>query len=389
MAVITFMRRTLLPGLALIFALITAFSGGFLSRPYLERTAEADYPILDEAISILKENGLKEMPAQQVLEYGMIHGAVQAYGDPYTVFVEPVQNELQSNELEGKFGGIGVRMQRDAEGNMLLYPYPDSPAGKVGIQDGDRLLQVEDLLVTPQVDPSSIEAAIRGPVGQQVRITYAHPPEFTPFEVSIKRAEVPLPSVSWNLAPGEPRIGWMQINIIAATTPGEIEKAVEDLQQQKAGYFILDLRNNGGGLLDAGVDTARLFLEEGIVIEEQFHDRVEQEFRVEKSGPLADIPLVTVVNQNTASAAEIIAGALLEHGRTPLIGTPTFGKDTIQLVFNLKDESSLHVTAGRWWFPGKDAGLEGHGIQPTIAVADDPNNPSGFIEAARQWLNLE
>jgi len=389
MAVVTLMKRYLLPGLAILLSLLTAFTGGFLVRPYLEGTAVVDYPILDEAVTILKENGLREMPSQQKLEYGMIRGAVQAYGDPYTVFVEPVQNELQSNELEGKFGGIGVRMQRDTEGNMLLYPYPDSPASKVGVQDGDRLLQVEDLDVTPQVDASVIEAAIRGQVGQQVNITYAHPPEFTPFAVSIKRAEVPLPSVSWNLAPGEPRIGWVQINIIAATTPREIEKAVEALQQRGAAYFILDLRNNGGGLLDAGVDTARLFLEEGIVIEEQFHDRVEQEFRVEKSGPLADIPLVTVVNQNTASAAEIIAGALLEHGRTPLIGTPTFGKDTIQLVFNLKDESSLHVTAGRWWFPGKDAGLEGHGIQPTIAVADDPNNPSGFIEAARQWFNLE
>jgi carboxyl-terminal processing protease len=141
--------------------------------------------------------------------------------------------------------------------------------------------------------------------------------------------------------------------------------------------------------VDAGVDTARLFLNEGVVIKERFQNRVEQEFRVEKPGPLAQIPLAVTVNQNTASAAEIIAGALLELGRAPLIGTPTFGKDSIQLVFNLKDESSLHVTAGRWWFPGKDAGLGGQGIQPTVSVIDDPANPSAVITAASEWFNLE
>jgi carboxyl-terminal processing protease len=157
----------------------------------------------------------------------------------------------------------------------------------------------------------------------------------------------------------------LRINIIAEPTPQELLKAVEQLQQRGATHFALDLRDNGGGLLDSGIETVRLFLDEGTVIEQQYKNKSKQRLEVETPGPLVDIPLLVLVNQNTASAAEIIAGALQAHGRASLIGTHTFGKDTIQFVLELSDKSSLQVTTARWWIPGRES-LSGLGFQADI-----------------------
>ena len=326
------------------------------------------------------------MPASPALEYGMIRGMVQAYGEPHTVFLEPVQTELESNSLAGKFGGIGVRMGRDAQGYPVLYPFPDGPAIKAGVQDGDRLIAVEDQPVTLDTPDDIIQAAIRGPVGQKVALTLVRAPDFNPQKISIERAEIPLPSVTWHAEPAEPRLGIIEINIIAASTPQEIQKAVKDLQSRGATHFALDLRNNGGGLLDAGVNTARLFLKDGDVIQQQYRGQALKAFPVERPGPLVDIPLVVFVNQNTASASEIIAGALQAHKRAQLIGSTTYGKDTIQLVFNLKDGSSMHITAAHWWIPGLDLPRSGKGLHPDIPLAADNPDPRAPIQAAIQTL---
>lgn len=350
--------------------LAAGFAGGYLVRG---RSGLAGRPVLAQAYRILADHGLQELPPAPVMEYGMIRGMLEAYHDPYTLFVEPPQHELEGNTLQGSFGGIGVRLGRDPEGNWVLYPFPESPAARAGIQDGDRLLAVDGQAITPESAADRLEAAIRGPAGQPVRITVARAPDFTPLELEIRREEFPLPSVSGHLDVGEPRLGVVEVNLIAASTPDELRKAFNDLQARGAQGFALDLRDNGGGLLTAGVDAARLFLKEGIVIQQQYRGQSLETYRVEKPGPLAGVPLVIFVNQHTASAAEIIAGALQAQGRASLIGTRTFGKDTIQLIFDLKDGSSLHVTAAHWWVPGLEAPLAGQGLQPDIPVeAGDP-----------------
>jgi carboxyl-terminal processing protease len=206
-----------------------------------------------------------------------------------------------------------------------------------------------------------------------------------PIEVSVKREEIALPSVTWHLDAGEPRLGVIEINVIAATTSDEIQKAVKDLQSRGATAYALDLRNNGGGLLDAGIDIARLFLKDGVVMEQQFRGQEVKTYRVEKPGPLADIPLAVLVNGSTASASEIIAGALQAHERARLIGEPTYGKNTIQLVFELRDHSSIHVTAAQWWIPGLDAPRPGKGLQPDVP-AKPGGPPDPVIQAAIKAL---
>jgi carboxyl-terminal processing protease len=302
---------------------------------------------------------------------------MQAYNEPHTVFVEPVQHTLEMNTLEGKFGGIGVRMERDLQGLLRIYPLPDSPALAAGVVDGDQLLQVGDLVITKDTSLDDISARVRGPVGEKVEITIGHAPDFSPVKLSIKRAEIALPSVTYNILPEEPTVGIIHTSVIADTTPNEIKKAIQDLQSKNATRFILDLRNNGGGLVEAGVNIARLFLKDGVVIEQQFKGKEVESFKVDKAGEFSDIPLVILVNQGTASASEIVAGALQAQGRARLVGSATYGKDTIQLVFDLTDGSSLHVTAAKWWVPGHTVPLT-----PDVVQADDPNNDNVVVMAA-------
>ena len=198
-----------------------------------------------------------------------------------------------------------------------------------------------------------------------------------------------LPSTTWNLAPQDLRIGIIRVSVISATSADEVSKAAADLKQRGATYFILDLRNNGGGLLDGGIDVARSFLKSGMVIRQQYRGEAVRDYSVDKPGPLAELPLVVWVNQNTASAAEIIAGALQAQKRAQLVGTQTYGKDSIQLVFNLQDGSSLYVTAAHWWIPGFENGLEGHGLQPDRSVKDDPTNNSALVQAAVEIFGLK
>lgn len=351
-----------------------AFAAGFLYRQWFYNGD--DFTLFYRALNVLKENGYYDLPNTRELEYGMIKGLLEAYNDPYTVFVEPPQHELQTNQLQGRFGGIGVRMERDGENYVHLYPLPDSPAARAGILEGDLLLGVDGIVITPDMPTDTIQAAIRGPVGESVTIVVGRSPDFKPITLKMKRAEVPLPSVTWNLAPEESRVGVIQINVIADTTPNEVTNAIKDLQERGATHFILDVRNNGGGLVDAGVNTARLFLKEGAVIQQQYRGEDVKTYSVSKPGPFTDLPLVVLTNKGTASAAEILAGALQGQGRARLVGDPTFGKDSIQLVFDLGDGSSMHVTAARWWIPGLAVEIKANGLQPDVlAPESDSENP--------------
>ena len=366
----TFTRSYLLT-LAGLLILGLGFLGGYLFRAF---QAPAEFPLLDEAHEILLLRGLNPPPADPALEYGMIRGMLQAYQDPHTIFIEPPQAELDSQALEGKYGGIGVQMDKDSEGYWVLYPFPDSPAHQAGIQDGDRLLAVEELEIKPDTESGDIQAAVRGPVGQKVNLTIGRAPDYTPLELSIKRQEIALPSVTWRLDSTEPRLGIIKVNLMTASTADEIVKSVDDLKSRGATHFALDLRDNPGGLVDAGVDIARLFLKDGVVIQQQYRDQPAESIEVKEPGPLSELPLVVLINGGSASASEIAAGALKARQRAQVIGSPSYGKDTIQLVFELSDKSSLHVTAAHWWVPGLEPTIYGNGVQPDILV--DPSTPT-------------
>jgi carboxyl-terminal processing protease len=327
-----------------------------------------EFPLFLEAYTIYKDNSLSEPANIAAQQHGMIRGLLETSGDPYTIFLAPPENELQTNQLEGKFGGVGVRIDRNENGDPLLYPLPGSPALKAGIQDGDRLLRVDQLDVSKDTNLDEIQAAIRGPINSTVTISVQRLSDS--FEFNLRRTEVAVPSVTYNLYSDDARIGVVQVSIIAATTPDEISSAIDKLKGLGASHFILDLRNNGGGLVEGGVNSARLFLPAGLVVaEEKFREESVESFKSTTQGKYSDTPLAIVVNQNTASAAEILAGSLQVHQRAILIGCQTFGKYSVQKIFTLSDESSIHVTAGKWWLPGQETNQAPGGLEPEILLS--------------------
>ena len=378
-------KRLFLFSLLSFITLSVVFLSGYFVHAWLYPSFP-NFPLLSQAFSILSDYALNDLPPTPVLEYGMVHGMIQAYGDPYTIFVEPVQHELETNNLQGSFGGIGVQLSKDNAGHILLIPFPDSPALHAGILENDRLLAVDNLTIQLDTPIDDIQAQIRGPEGQSVLITIGRSPDFQPIQILIERESIPLPSVNWYIAVDERRLGVIKVNLIAASTPDEVLKATQDLQSRGATHFVLDLRDNGGGLVKTGVDTARLFLRDGIVIQEQYRGQSVETYRVEQAGQLMDIPLIILINHGTASAAEIIAGALQTQGRAKLIGFPSYGKDTIQFVFDLADGSSLHVTSGHWWIPGHDQTISGNGLQPDYLIQSDAIGSDPGLAAAIQVL---
>ena len=360
----------------IIIVMISAALGFLISEVRGQSNEELN--LLQQAREIVINNTILELPPERAMEYGMIRGFLETLKDPYSIFVEPAANEIQSNELTGNYGGVGVRLEQDTQMIWRLYPMPGSPAIEAGITDGDLLVSVEDKMITPSMDEVTLIAALRGPVGEKVKITIQRDGEILDFR--IRRESISLPSVSYNLIPEETRIGMIKINRISDTTKDEIKTGIQDLSENGAQGFILDLRNNGGGLVDSGVEIARLFLEDGEIMRRQFKGQEVEISKVEKPGPFTQYPMVVFVNGNTASAAEIVAGAINKTNRAALIGQSTFGKTTIQYIFDLEDGSSVHITSGRWWITGQAFPLE-----PDLVLAGDATNDF-YLQAAIEVL---
>ena len=377
--------RYLLIFLLVAAGFVSAFLSGYFSRSFIDSRSD-EFLVLNQAYSILLNHEYLDLPESKSLEYGMIRGMLQASDDPYAIFQEPVQHELESNSLQGSFGGIGLELTRNQDGDILVYPIVGSPAHHAGIQDGDQLISVDDLNINPETPLDDIKAAIRGPVGNIVKISIIRNPDDTHLDFLIRRAQIHLPSVTWHIAPDNPTIGIINVNIIAESTSEEIQNAVKEMQGKGSNLFILDLRDNGGGLLTAGVDITKLFLENGSILEQQYRGKKVETFDVKSAGQFVDLPLILLINHNTASAAEIVAGAIQVDDRALLVGQPTFGKDSIQLIFNLQDDSSLHVTAAKWWIPGLSPALTDIGLQPDIAIIPDDSGEDLVMKAAIQSL---
>jgi len=373
-------RFLLVPSLVAL-GLLGAFLSGFFLDSYFDSQTN-DFSILHQAYNILINHSYIDLPDAGVLEHGMIKGLVESSEDPYASFQEPVQHELESNNLQGSFGGIGVEFSYNHDGDLLIYPVANGPASDSGIQNGDRLLMVDQLIINSETHLDDVQAAIRGPVGKSVKITIFRTESGLTQEFDIRRESIHLPSVTWRTAAEHPDIGIIFVHIIAESTVDEIKNAVLELEENGASQFVLDLRDNGGGLLTAGVETARLFLKDGIILQQQYRGQEVETFRIRKPGSLSDLTLVVLINHNTASSAEIIAGSLQSHGRAILIGENSYGKDSIQLVFDLDDGSSIHVTAAKWWIPDLRPPIGEGGLMPDIPVTQTEDQMDMILNAA-------
>jgi carboxyl-terminal processing protease len=324
--------------------------------------------LLHEADSLLQENYYSELPGKRTRVYGAIRGLVASLEDPYTYFVEPQTAEIDASNLAGAFGGIGAEISLDEEGRFVVTRvYEGNPAAEAGIQVGDIIVAVDGQSVeseTPNMD--DLIARIRGPVGEPVALTLLRDGER--LELEMVRAEVLIPSVIAEILPEDGRIGYIKITRFTERSPKEVEDAIHDLRAQGAEAFVLDLRDNGGGLVDSAVGVVSHFLSGGVVVREERGQEAEERVLTAQPGGLAlDDPLVVLVNANTASASEIVAGALQDRGRAQLIGQTTLGKGSVQVILSLSDGSSLHVTSALWFTP-ENHPLSGQGLTPDLPV---------------------
>jgi len=291
-----------------------------------------------------------------------------------------------TDDLAGEYAGIGAEISKGEQGKFYLVPIEGGPAEAAGILDGDVLLAIDGVPIHKDTALESVITRIRGPEGSVIRLTVAaRDSQQTNLELEITRATIPLPSVMQHLLPEEQWVGVIAIRRFSEKTPSELEKAYKEIIIRGAKSIILDLRDNSGGLLDASIESSRLFLEDGLVIVEERSGMESQLFYVHEKGLASEIPMVVLVNAGTASAAEVVAASLKDNGRAPLIGETTFGKGSVQVILELSDGSSLHVTSARWLTPNGKV-IDSVGLIPDIIVEQmDPSTDNG-IAVAVEWL---
>lgn len=398
------MSSRLRNGLTIVMLLLliaSSFAAGYLARDLVRLPgignlvhARQDMSLFWEAWGLVEANFLGELPTSQELTYGAIRGAISLLGDPYTVFIEPVVRGAERERLAGRFGGIGANISRPEDGGeVILDPIPGYPAEQAGILPGDTLVAVDGVEITVEMTVAEIAELIKGETGAAVVLTVIHEGTAEPVDVSIIRGDILLPSVSYRLLDQDPTIGYIQLSRFSGESDNEVAEALEALLAEGATRLILDLRQNGGGLRDAAVDVADHFLDEGPVLYMESQAEGERVFNATNDTLAADQPLVVLVDGGTASASEIVAGALRDRERATLIGSSkTFGKGSVQLVFDLSDGSSVHVTSARWYTPDHHQ-IDQQGLQPDILVevtqADIDNGRDAVLERAVAYLQGE
>jgi len=366
-----------------IFVVTVAFSVGYFRGWQVERRSN-EFALMAQVNDIIKNNFYGKLPDDDVLQRGAARGYVQAVGDQFTVFLDPPARELETQSLQGEFGGVGANLQRNNDsGDVVLTPIADMPAEKAGVQKGDVLIAVDGKTITKGMTIEQIIALVRGQINTNVMLTVQRKNEKLDFTITRQRIE--LPSVSWRVLEKDSTIGYINVIRFTEKTPNEMKKAVEELQAKKISGAVIDLRGNGGGLLTSVIDTTKLFVEAGVIMIEVQKGEKEKFYNTPDKGVAADMKLVILVNKGTASASEIFAGALRDKGRAPLIGQTTYGKGSVQLIFPLLDNSSIHVTNALWYTP-KLTPINGIGLKPDIEVQPgvDGNDPE--LDRAVEYL---
>jgi carboxyl-terminal processing protease len=366
--------RNSLTILLLVMLGISAFVAGYFIRDILSAQdasvyAQEDFEVFWEAWGRIEDSFLGEIPNGRQRTYAAIRGSMEALDDPYTVFVEPVAREHEREQLQGKFGGIGAYVSRPEDGGpVILEPIPGNPAEAAGILSGDVLISVDGVLLTADMTVSDVADIVKGDRGTAVVLTVIHPGESEEVDIEIVRADILIPSVTYRIVEEDPQIGYIRLSRFSGESGGEVADALEELLAQGASQFILDLRQNRGGLLDAAIDISDHFLDGGPVLLQQSKDDGEHTFNATLRTIVPEAPLVILIDGGTASASEIVAGALKDRGRAQLVGNEnSFGKGSVQLVFDLDDGSSVHVTSARWFTP-EHTQLDGEGLEPDILV---------------------
>jgi carboxyl-terminal processing protease len=311
-------------------------------------------------------NQYLEQPVDDVaLMQGAIKGMMDSLGDPYTAYMDPEEYLEQNTPLQGEYTGIGAYVDTSGGALVFISPMPGSPAETAGIKPGDTVLTIDGEDMTG-IEPDLVLKKILGPAGTSITITVQREGESDPLEFVIERAVISIPTVEHELLDNQ--IGYIRLYSFSSNSADEFADGLNSLLDEGATSLIVDLRSNSGGFVDTAVDITSDFIESGTILIEEWGDGTRNEYTADEKPIASDIPLVVLVDGGSASASEIMAGALQDYERATLIGTTTYGKGLIQNWIPLIDDNgAIRVTIARWLTP-KEQQIQGNGLTPDIKV---------------------
>jgi carboxyl-terminal processing protease len=403
MSALTNTQKLLLGCAVLSIALVCCLAGaaaGFLGRQAMIASGrppsdvEEQFEVFWEAWNTVERHYVDpEAVDPESMTYGAIQGMLDTLGDVgHTRFLSREEVMLQVSDITGQFQGIGAEVSIRYGRPVIVAPFDDSPAQRAGIRAGDLILKIdgED---TAGMSITRAVQLIRGPKGEAVNLTVLHEGETQPREIIVVRDVIKIPVVRWQMVPpkddGASRIAHVRISQFAATVDEDLAAALQEARNQGARAIILDLRNNPGGLLDQALDLANQFMDGGVVVLQEDREGDRKSYEAKPGGLAVDLPLAVLVNQGSASASEIFAGAVQDNGRGAVIGTTTFGTGTILQTYQLSDGSAVLLAVAQWLTPdGRQ--IKGRGIEPDILVelpvGTSPLRPGS--EAEETWDDL-
>ena len=327
-----------------------------------QSSTEPEFDLVEEAWEVIVSDYVDSDKIDlDELSRGAIEGMLEVLNDPYSAYFDAELYELSQYNLEGTFGGIGVEATINSEGHLIVIaPIVGTPAYELGLMPGDRIMAIEG---ESTENTSLIEAVlkIRGEPGTDVKLSILHVGEEVPEDLVITREEIEITSVLPKIFADS--IAHIEISHFSTRTGEELKSALKDVLTEDVNGIILDIRNNPGGVLKSAITVTSQFIEEGVIAYVIYGDGSEEPFEAEGGGLATELPLAVLVNGNSASASEIVAGAIQDYDRGVIIGTQTIGKGAVNHFRQLSDGSAIYITSARWFTPDKRQ-IDEQGIVP-------------------------
>ncbi|MGQ9496752.1 MAG: S41 family peptidase [Desulfotomaculales bacterium] len=337
---------------------------------------------LIRVISLIRTHYLEEVPSSRLVE-GAIRGMVGALDDPYSVYLDPQTYTHLTEQIEGSFGGLGILVGLKDQKLTVIKPFAGTPAARAGIRSGDTILKINDVNARG-IDLETALTLMRGPVGSRVALTIQREGEPAPRRIELRREEIQIPTVETRMV-NRRGLAYIAITTFTEKTGREFNAALDRMHREGMRGLILDLRDNPGGELQAAVDVADAFLSRGPIVYIAHRTRKDQVFYADPQ--TTKLPLIVLVNEGTASAAEIVAGAIKDAGVGVLVGTRTHGKGVVQTLFPLNNGAGVKLTTARYLTPNKHD-LNRAGITPDVVVRQ-PEDASEDVQLQRAIAILE
>ncbi len=318
-----------------------------------------------EAWNIVHKQYVDQPVDDVTLMRGAIRGMMDALGDQQTFYMDPEVYDSETSSLAGAYEGIGAYVDTQGDYLTIIRPIVGSPAEKAGLLPGDQVIAIDGADMTG-VPPEQARLKVLGPEGSQVELTVAREGETDPLKFVITRARVSINSVEGKMLDND--LAYIHINNFGEQTSQELDNTLTDLMKQNPKGIILDLRDNPGGYLTTAVDVGSQFIEKGVILYEKHGDGTRDAYEAHGGGMATDIPMVVLINESSASASEIVAGALQDYGRATLVGVQSYGKGSVQNWVPLSNnQGAARVTIARWLTP-KERLIDHIGLTPDVFV---------------------